>query len=188
MIFLSHSSLTYCHFSKDHAAFYSKRDSSVLCLISSDRFGIFRTPSFLIKVDTSPHKVKSHWTLFFYLSQNPLFFCRIMQSFFLTYDGKTAKIYLDSKIRSKVDEVFEFVGTNDLGFRIGCAKSHPQYIFKNGSIDEVGLWRRALSQAEIETAMKVFSPFRLKTRFPLLGVVLSKESVLTGYNVGLALE
>ena len=111
-----------------------------------------------------------------------------MQSFFLTYDGKTAKIYLDSKIRSKVDEVFEFVGTNDLGFRIGCAKSHPQYIFKNGSIDGVGLWRRALSQAEIETAMKVFSPFRLKTRFPLLGVVLSKESVLTGYNVGLALE
>lgn len=71
-----------------------------------------------------------------------------------TYDGKTAKIYLDGKIRSKVDAVFEFSVTNDLDLRIGCAKTHPQYTFKNGSIDEVGVWRRALSQAEIEEAMK----------------------------------
>ena len=73
-----------------------------------------------------------------------------------TYDGKTAKIYLDGKIRSKVDAVFEFSGTNDLELRIGCAKTHPQYTFKNGSIDQIGLWRRALTQAEIEKAMKSF--------------------------------
>ncbi|RKU15639.1 hypothetical protein C6500_19025 [Candidatus Poribacteria bacterium] len=73
-----------------------------------------------------------------------------------TYDGKTAKIYLDGKIRSKVDAVFEFSGTNDLDLRIGCAKAHPQYTFKNGSIDQIGLWRRALTQAEIEKAMKSF--------------------------------
>ena len=73
-----------------------------------------------------------------------------------TYDGETAKIYLDGKIRSKVDAVFEFSGTNDLDLRIGCAKAHPQYTFKNGSIDQIGLWRRALTQAEIEEAMKSF--------------------------------
>jgi hypothetical protein len=73
-----------------------------------------------------------------------------------TYDGETAKIYLDGKIRSKVDAVFEFSGTNDLDLRIGCAKTHPHYTFKNGSIDQIGLWRRALTQAEIEEAMKSF--------------------------------
>ena len=70
-----------------------------------------------------------------------------------TYDGETAKIYLDGKIRSKVDAVFEFSGTNDLDLRIGCAKNHPQYTFKNGSIDEVGLWQRALMQSEIREVM-----------------------------------
>lgn len=73
-----------------------------------------------------------------------------------TYDGKTAKIYLDGKIRSKVDAVFEFSGTNDLDLRIGCAKIHPQYTFKNGSIDQIGLWRRSLTETEIEEAMKGF--------------------------------
>ena len=71
-----------------------------------------------------------------------------------TYDGETAKIYLDGKIRSDVDAVFEFAGTNDLDLRIGCAKAHPQYTFKNGSIDEVGVWQRALTEAEIKTAMQ----------------------------------
>jgi len=73
-----------------------------------------------------------------------------------TYDGKAAKIYLDGKIRSKVDTVFEFSGTNDLDLRIGCAKTHPQYTFKNDAIDQIGLWRRALTQTEIEKAMKSF--------------------------------
>lgn len=71
-----------------------------------------------------------------------------------TYDGKTAKIYLDGEILSNVDRAFEFSGTNDIDLRLGCTKNHPQYTFKNGSIDEVGIWRRALSQAEIEEAMK----------------------------------
>ena len=45
---------------------------------------------------------------------------------------------------------------NNLDLCIGCAAGNPQYTFKNGSIDEVGLWRRALSQAEIKEAMKGF--------------------------------
>ena len=73
-----------------------------------------------------------------------------------TYDGKTAKIYLDGVILSNVDRAFEFNGTNDIDLRIGCTKNHPRYTFKNGSIDEVGVWRRALSQAEIKETMKGF--------------------------------
>ena len=73
-----------------------------------------------------------------------------------TYDGKTAKIYLNGEILSNVNRAFEFNGTNDIDLRIGCAKNQPQYTFKNGSIDEVGVWRRALSQTEIEKAMKGF--------------------------------
>ena len=67
-----------------------------------------------------------------------------------TYDGRTKRIYLDGEIISddKIKD-FEFIGTNDSDLRIGCAKNHPQYIFGNGSIDEVGLWRRALTQSEI---------------------------------------
>ena len=75
-----------------------------------------------------------------------------------TYDGKTAKIYLDGEILSNVDRTFEFRGTNDIDLRIGCTKNRPQYTFKNGFIDEVGVWRRALTQDEIKAAMQdIFS-------------------------------
>ncbi len=71
-----------------------------------------------------------------------------------TYDGEFAKIYLDGELISKDKSAFEFAGTNDLDLRIGCVKEHPQYNFKNGLIDEVGIWRRALTEAEIKEAMK----------------------------------
>ncbi len=73
-----------------------------------------------------------------------------------TYDGKTKRIYLDGVIRSDGEQEFEFMGTNDSDLRIGCAVGHPGYIFRNGSIDEVGVWRRALTEAEITEAMKDF--------------------------------
>ena len=72
-----------------------------------------------------------------------------------TYDGRTKRIYLDGEILSDDKIVdFEFIGTNDSDLRIGCAENHPQYIFKNGLIDEVGLWRRALAPSEIRAVMK----------------------------------
>ena len=71
-----------------------------------------------------------------------------------TYDGRTKRIYLDGEILSDGKQDFEFIGTNDSDLRIGCAKNHPQYTFKNGSIDEVGLWRRALTQSEIREVMR----------------------------------
>ena len=70
-----------------------------------------------------------------------------------TYDGKGVGIYLDGEILSDHKTKFKFIGVNDADLRIGCAKNHPQYIFKNGSIDEVGLWRRALTQSEIRKVM-----------------------------------
>lgn len=70
-----------------------------------------------------------------------------------TYDGKGVGIYLDGKILSDHKTKFKFIGVNDADLRIGCAKNHPQYTFKNGSIDEVGLWRRALTQSEIRKVM-----------------------------------
>ena len=75
-----------------------------------------------------------------------------------TYDGKFAKIYLDGKLISEDEREFEFAGTNDLDLRIGCVKDHPQYSFRNGLIDEVGVWRRVLTQDEIKAAMQdIFS-------------------------------
>ena len=73
-----------------------------------------------------------------------------------TYDGRTTRIYLDGEIFYDREENVEFMGTNDSDLRIGCAKNHPQYAFKNGSIDEAGLWRRALTRTEIKEAMKGF--------------------------------
>lgn len=73
-----------------------------------------------------------------------------------TYDGSSLRIYLDGIILSESENVFGFgfMGTNDSELRIGCAVGHPRYTFRNGSIDEVALWRRALSQDEIKTAMQ----------------------------------
>lgn len=72
-----------------------------------------------------------------------------------TYDGKVAKMYLDGEIFYDHDRRFKFAGTNELELRIGCA-GHPRYVFKDGSIDEFGIWRRALTEAEIAEAMKGF--------------------------------
>ncbi|MDE0019646.1 MAG: LamG domain-containing protein [Candidatus Poribacteria bacterium] len=73
-----------------------------------------------------------------------------------TYDGRIWRIYMNGIIHSEGEENFEFSGTNDFDLRIGCAAGSPRYTFRNGSIDEVGVWRRALTQAEIQEAMKDF--------------------------------
>ena len=47
-----------------------------------------------------------------------------------------------------------FNGVNDQDLRIGCAEGKPEYAFKDGFIDEVAIWSRALSETEIRTAMR----------------------------------
>ena len=70
-----------------------------------------------------------------------------------TYDGKVAKMYLDGEVFYDHDEKFKFVGTNDEDLRVGCAAGNTLSTFKNGSIDEFGIWRRMLTEAEIAEAM-----------------------------------
>ena len=67
-----------------------------------------------------------------------------------TYDGSTMKIYVDGEVAAEQDQAFDFKGTNDQDLRIGCSKDRPNYTFENGSIDEAAVWRRALSEDEIQ--------------------------------------
>ena len=70
-----------------------------------------------------------------------------------TYDGATMKVYVDGEVAAEQDEKFDFKGTNDQDLRIGCSKDRPNYTFENGSIDEAGVWRRALSEDEVNEIM-----------------------------------
>lgn len=68
-----------------------------------------------------------------------------------SYDGKTMKIYLDGEVMGEQKQEFDFVGDNNASLWIGCARN--KYAFVNGSIDEVAVWQRALSDDEIKQAM-----------------------------------
>ena len=67
-----------------------------------------------------------------------------------TYDGSTMRVYVDGEVAAEKDEKFDFKGTNDQDLRIGCSKDRARYTFEDGSIDEAAVWRRALSEAEIQ--------------------------------------
>lgn len=69
-----------------------------------------------------------------------------------TYDGETAKLYLNGELVGEEAKKIDFQGTNDQDVRLGCAKDRPQYTF-NGSIDEVVIYSRALDEAEINQIM-----------------------------------
>ena len=69
-------------------------------------------------------------------------------------EDTSVKIYLDGKILVETELPFDFRGINDQDLRIGCAKGKPEYAFKDGYIDEVAIWDRALSEDEIKTAMR----------------------------------
>ena len=71
-----------------------------------------------------------------------------------TYADKVLKIHLDGEVIYEGASHSDFFGTNEEDLRIGCAKGKPQYAFEDGSIDEVALWNRALSEDEIRTAMR----------------------------------
>ncbi len=74
------------------------------------------------------------------------------------YDGAFRTIYLNGEVFFDTEEV-DFAptkvvaDTNDEDLRIGCAKGKKEYAFDNGLIDEVALWSRTLTQAEIKTIM-----------------------------------
>lgn len=68
----------------------------------------------------------------------------------------SVKMYLDGEniLDHDTGNLPHFNGVNDQDLRIGCAEGKPEYAFENGSIDEVAIWSRALSEAEIRTAMR----------------------------------
>ena len=69
-----------------------------------------------------------------------------------TYDGSDMKIFINGELAGEQAQKFDFQGTNDQPVRIGCSKDRPQYTF-NGAIDEVAVFRRALSLDEIKQIM-----------------------------------
>lgn len=67
------------------------------------------------------------------------------------------KMYLDGEIILQPVDKFDtinFKGVNEEDLRIGCVKNKPHYAFEGGSIDEVSIWSRALSDDEIRSAMR----------------------------------
>ncbi len=71
-----------------------------------------------------------------------------------TYDGENWKVYVDGDVALEHVEKVNFTGTNDSELRIGCSKDRANYTFDNGMIDEAAIWSRALSESEIQAAMK----------------------------------
>ncbi len=76
-----------------------------------------------------------------------------------TYDGAFRTIYLNGEVFFDTEKVgFEptkvFADTNDEDLRIGCAKGKKEFAFDHGLIDEVAIWRRALTESEVRTAMQ----------------------------------
>ena len=73
-----------------------------------------------------------------------------------SYDGETMKIYVDGKVIGEEERKFNLAGDNDADVRIGCVKAvHAAHAaFVTGSIDEAAVWQRALSDDEINQAMR----------------------------------
>ncbi len=71
-------------------------------------------------------------------------------------EGLNVRMYLDGENILENDEKppFIFNGVNKEDLRIGCAKGKPEYAFEGGSIDEVAIWSRALSETEIRAVMR----------------------------------
>ena len=95
-----------------------------------------------------------------------------------TSDSTSVKLYLDGEIvnppgRLPPELQLRFNGINDEDLRIGCAKNKPQYAFEGGSIDEVSIWSRALSEDEVKAAM----------RGPLLAVSPKDKVTTTWGNI-----
>ena len=71
-------------------------------------------------------------------------------------EGLNVRMYLDGENihESNQRPPFIFNGINEEDLRIGCAKGKPAYAVEGGSIDEVAIWSRALSETEIRAVMR----------------------------------
>jgi len=73
-----------------------------------------------------------------------------------TWDGTTnpnsQKIYLDGTLGAQRTSLISEIGTPNYNFRIGRDGINPVGYFLNGSVDEVRVWNRALSEQEINAS------------------------------------
>lgn len=71
-------------------------------------------------------------------------------------ENLNVRMYLDGENILERDRKppFIFNGINEEDLRIGCAKGKSEYTFEGGSIDEVAIWSRALSETEIRAVMR----------------------------------
>lgn len=70
-----------------------------------------------------------------------------------TYDGKNMRVYLDGEVLAEKQDQFDFQCENQLPLMVGAGVQRPQYSFL-GEIDEVAVFKRALSQDEVRKAME----------------------------------
>ena len=70
----------------------------------------------------------------------------------LTVDDKSTKVYINGVLVNTQDKGWKFEGTNEFDLNIGCPKDRAAKTF-NGFVDEVLIYSRALSEAEVNQAM-----------------------------------
>ena len=70
-----------------------------------------------------------------------------------SYDGDTARGYVNGELLGETALGINFEGTNDFNITIGASENRANYSF-SGNIDEVVVYNRALSDAEVEQVME----------------------------------
>ena len=70
----------------------------------------------------------------------------------LIVDDKFTTVYVNGELGNQQDKAWKFEGTTEENLNIGCPKDRAGKSF-NGSVDEVVIYNRALSEAEIKDVM-----------------------------------
>ena len=70
----------------------------------------------------------------------------------LTVDEKSTTVYVNGILANKEDKGWRFEGTTEFDLNIGCPKDRAGKSF-NGFVDEVVIYSRALSEAEVNQVM-----------------------------------
>ena len=71
----------------------------------------------------------------------------------VSYDGDTARGYLNGELLGEQALGVDFQGINEYNITIGCAENRPNYTF-SGNIDDVVVYNRALSDEEVSQIME----------------------------------
>ena len=81
----------------------------------------------------------------------------------VTLDANAYTVYLNGEAIATEAVAYRFEGTNNFDLNIGCAKDRPNYSYKGG-VDDVRIYRRALSEAEINEVMSPATAVDVKNK------------------------